>query len=154
MGIIVEDGRRRAWPAWDAADEGGRRARRRLTWVRRIGDERTFEWGMGTDDFLKPGADMEVFSADDYSDRHGAPGCAIAGIDGTAVARADFVSTSRRRSSRGRSAPGRSSPGDSIFYANVAGELARVGRVTTRTATCIEDHELRSCDDPVDCEVR
>ncbi len=146
MGILVEDGD--AELACMGAREGGPC---HPAYLAAIGGERTYQWGMGTDDFLKPGADMEVFLSDDYS--RGTPGTiAIAGIDGTAVARADFVSTSGEVV-RGTVEAGTFSPGDSIFYANVAGELARVVAYDA-DGHVIEDHELRSCDDPVDCEVR
>jgi hypothetical protein len=110
-----------------------------------------YQWGMGTDDFLKPGADMEVFLADDYS--RGAPGTiAIGGIDGTDVARADFLTTAGEVVT-GSVEADTFSPGDSIFYANVPGELARV-IVYDADGTVIEDHGLKACDDPVECEVR
>ena len=57
---------------------------------------RYLQWTMGTDHFLKKGAKMEVFLTEDYSRR--APGTiAIAGIDGTDVARAEFITTAGQR---------------------------------------------------------
>jgi hypothetical protein len=106
---------------------------------------------MGTEDFLRPGAGMEVFLSDDYST--GRPSTlAIAGLDGTDVATVDFVSTTGAVV-EGRVESGTVVPGDSLFHANVPGQLARV---VARDAAgeVIEDHPLRACDDPVDCEVR
>jgi hypothetical protein len=107
-------------------------------------------WGMGTDDFLKPGADMEVFLSKDYST--GAPGVlSFAGLPGTEVARADFVTTT------GEVVEGEVSTtlveGASMMWARVPGELAKVIAYDAE-GEVIEDHPLRPCDDPVDCEVR
>ena len=146
MGILVEDGD--AELACMGKREGGPCG---PAYLARIGGTLYYQWGMGTDDFLKPGADMEVFLAEDYS--HGAPGTiAIAGIDGTGVVRADFLTTTGEVV-QGTVEAGTFSPGDSIFYANVPGELARVVAYDAG-GDVIEDHELKACDTPVECEVR
>jgi hypothetical protein len=110
-----------------------------------------FEWGMGTDDFLKPGSDMEVFLSDDYST--GAPGqLVLAGLPGTDVARVDLVTTD------GTTVPGHVESGtivdgDTMMWGTVVGGLAAVVAYDA-AGEVIEDHELKPCSDPVDCEVR
>jgi hypothetical protein len=119
--------------------------------VAEIDGDRYYQWGMGTDDFLEPGADMEVFTEDDYS--RGTPGTiAIAGIDGTDVASADFYNTAGEKVG-GVVEAGSFVPDDSIFFANVPGELARVVAYDA-DGEVIEDHPLKACDGGVDCEVR
>ena len=109
-----------------------------------------YNWGMGTEEFLQPGADMEVFLNDDYST--GSPGTvAIAGLPGTDVARVEFVTTT------GEVVEGEVSTtlveGDSMMWGRVPGEVAKVVAYDA-AGDVIEDHPLRDCDDPVDCEVR
>lgn len=112
---------------------------------------RYLRWSMGSDDFLTPGAPMEVFLSEDYSTGRRTT-LAIAGIDGTDVARVEFLPTVGA-SVAGTVESGTITEGDSFFFANVPGELLRVvayddqGRV-------VDDHALRDCDNPVDCEVR
>jgi hypothetical protein len=109
-----------------------------------------YEWGMGTDDFLTPGSDMEVFLDEDYSD--GAAGTiAIAGRPGTDVAHVEFVTT------LGEVVEGRVSTtlveGASMMFAPVPGELAKVVAYDG-AGEVVEDHPLKECDTPVECEVR
>ncbi|HWM73770.1 MAG TPA: hypothetical protein VNQ53_08520 [Nocardioides sp.] len=109
-----------------------------------------FESGMGTDDFLTPGSEMEVFLTDDYST--GSPGeLAFAGLPGTDVARADFVTTS------GEVVAGHVHSGlvegASMMSARVPGRLAKVVAYDA-SGEVIEDHPLAECDSPVECEVR
>jgi len=109
-----------------------------------------YSWGMGTEEFLKPGSDMEVFLSGDYST--GAAGqLAFAGLPGTDVARVEFVTTD------GNVVVGRVHQGlvegDSMMSGRVPGELARVIAYDA-DGEVIEDHPLRDCDSPVDCEVR
>ncbi|HET9422315.1 MAG TPA: hypothetical protein VFO49_14345 [Nocardioides sp.] len=109
-----------------------------------------FDWGMGTDDFLTPGSDMEIFLSDDYST--GSPGeLAIAGLPGTDVARAEFVTTT------GEVVQGQVTTslveGASMMAARVPGRLAKVVAYDASGAV-IEDHPLAPCDTPVECEVR
>lgn len=121
------------------------------TVISRVGQDWYSHWGFGTDKFLKPDAKMEVFLTDDYST--GRPmTLAIAGMDGTDVARVDFVPVN------GSPVPGKIQSGtlvkgDSIFYANVPGELARVVAYDD-AGKVIEDHKLRECSGGADCEVR
>ncbi|KRA32734.1 MULTISPECIES: hypothetical protein [unclassified Nocardioides] len=117
----------------------------------RHGGKWFLDWGMGTDDFLTPGAPMEVFASDSTLDGADAT-LAIAGLDGTAVARADFVATDGTVVA-GTVEAGTLVPGESIFFGEVPGELAKVIAYDA-SGEVIEDHPLRDCDDPVDCEVR
>ncbi len=108
------------------------------------------EWGMGTDDFLDPGSEMEVFLTDDYST--GSPGTlAFAGLPGTDVARVEFVT------SDGAVVEGRVHAGlvedATMMSGRVPGELAKVVAYDA-DGEVIEDHPLRACDGPTDCEVR
>lgn len=119
--------------------------------VTRQGDAWAYEWGMGTERFLEPGAPMEVFASDSTLD--GADGTlAIAGLDGTDVARAVFIGTDGTRVD-GTVLAGTLVPGESMFFGEVAGPLARVVAYDA-AGNLIEDHPLRECKDPVDCEVR
>jgi hypothetical protein len=151
MGILVDRGRAGlACLAWSGGEshEGSSCA---PSLVVETAGSWYLRWWMGTEDFLRPGAGMEVFLSDDYST--GRPSTlAIAGLDGTDVATVDFVSTTGAVV-EGRVESGTVVPGDSLFHANVPGQLARV---VARDAAgeVIEDHPLRACDDPVDCEVR
>ena len=107
-------------------------------------------YGMGTDDFLEPGSDMEVFPSEDYST--GSPGTlAFAGLPGTDVARVEFVATD------GTVVEGRVHAGlvegASMMTGRVPGELAKVIAYDA-DGNVIEDHPLRDCGSPTDCEVR
>jgi hypothetical protein len=94
---------------------------------------------------------MEVFQSPDYST--GSPtNLAIAGMDGTDVARVDFIS-SDGTVTQGTVLPGTLVEGDTMLFANVPGELASVIAYDA-DGEVVENHRLRDCDDPVDCEVR
>lgn len=150
-GIIVDQGQAQlaclTWPKNDACS---------ISFVHQItGDSNPgntyLDWGMGTDDFLEPGAPMEVFQSDNFSS--GQPTkISIAGIDGTDVASVEFVNTDGR-AIEGTTLAGTLSPGDTIMWADVPGELARVTAYDA-AGDVIENHKLKPCSDPVDCEVR
>jgi hypothetical protein len=117
----------------------------------RDGDEWTYQWGMGTDDFLKPGSDMEVFLSEDYSG--GAPGeLVLAGLPGTDVARVEIVQADGTVVP-GHVASGTVVPGASMMWGTTVGEPAAVVAYDA-DGDVIENHRLRPCSDPVDCEVR
>lgn len=121
------------------------------TVMTRVAGQRYLEWSMGTEDFLTPGARMEVFLADDFST--GRPSTlAIAGIDGTRAARVEFVTTTGEVV-EGTVESGTITEGDSLFHANVPGELATVIAYDT-AGEVLEDHEILPCSNPEDCEVR
>lgn len=151
MGILVDRGQASlACVAWSGGEshEGSSCA---PAFVARLDDKWYLQWSMGTDDFLMPGEPMEVFLSKDYST--GEPSTiAIAGLDGTDVASADFVNT-HGTVVAGKVESGTLSPGDTLLHANVPGELARV-IAYDGSGEVIEDHELKPCDSPVDCEVR
>ncbi len=128
--------------------EGGACTPAKMT--RTADGELHFEWSMGTDDFLTPGSDMEVFLSDDYST--GSPGeLAFAGLPGTDVARAEFVTTT------GEVVEGQVTTtlveDASMMAARVPGRLAKVVAYAA-DGEVIEDHSLAPCDTPVECEVR
>lgn len=114
-----------------------------------VGGERRYLWGIGTDDFLDPGAGMELF---DTNAPAGVDQGWIGGVDGTDVVRADFTTTDGTVV-EGRVSPGTLVPGKSMFYAQVPGELANVS-IYDASGALIESHDLEPCSDPVDCEVR
>ena len=110
-----------------------------------------YEYGLGTDEFLTPDAPMEVFTEESYVSGELAT-LAVAGIDGTDVARAEFVSVDGTRV-EGEVEAGTLVAGESLFFAEVPGELARV-IVYDAAGELVEDHPLQDCDTPVECEVR
>jgi hypothetical protein len=115
------------------------------------GGHRTYAWGMGTDDFLQEGKDLELFSTDVYSSGSHQT-VWIGGTDGTDVATVELVGTDGT-SVEATVAAGTLVPGETMFWGTVAGDLALA---VTRDAdgTVLERHEVRPCSDPVDCEVR
>ncbi len=117
----------------------------------RAGERWVRAFGLGTDRFLTPDAPMEVFLDEDYSSgsEHTS---AVAGLDGTDVARVEFVATDGTVV-EGTVDSGGVAPGDSLFFASVPGELAKVVAYDAR-GHVIEDHPLKDCDTPEECEVR
>ncbi|KQW53361.1 hypothetical protein ASC77_03500 [Nocardioides sp. Root1257] len=110
-----------------------------------------YEWGMGTDDFLKPGSDMEVFLNDDYST--GGPGqLVLAGLPGTDVARVDLLTTDGRTVA-GHVESGTVVEGATMMWGTVTGQVAAVIAYDA-DGDVIENHELKPCSGGVDCEVR
>jgi hypothetical protein len=119
--------------------------------VTRDGGDWFLDWGMGSEDFLQPGAAMEVFTTDSTLDGADAT-LAIAGLDGTDVLRAEMIATDGTRTT-GTVLAGSLIAGDTMIFGEVPGELARVVAYDA-AGKVVEDHPLRDCDDPVDCEVR
>ena len=111
----------------------------------------SYDWGMGTDDFLHPGKDLELFHTATY-----VAGTAqtvwIGGTYGTDVASVDLVTTDGTTVSA-TVAAGTLVPGNTMFWGTVDGELAKA---VTRDAEghVLEDHVVKACATPVDCEVR
>ncbi len=150
-GIIVDQGPAKlaclTWPKNDACS---------INFVHQIAgdinpDNTYLDWGMGTDDFLKSGKPMEVFQTDNFSTGR-ATTLSIAGMDGTDVASVDFV-TIDGRTVEGTVMSGTLSAGDTIMWADVPGELARVTAYDA-LGKVVENHQLKPCSDPVECEVR
>ena len=120
------------------------------TVLHRTGDDWFTDWGMGTDDFLEEGADLEVFGTDNFVT--GRPSRLwVAGIDGE-VARADFV-LADGSVVQGTVSYDSVMEGASMMWADVHGELAQVVTYAA-DGSVVEDHALRACDTPVECEVR
>lgn len=157
MGIIVDAGRVelaciRSLPQW--SDDGGEERGDETCFPAMLGNDGgrlTYDWGMGTDDFLQPGKDLELFSTDLYTS--GSPQTVwIGGTDGTEVATVELVTTDGTVVDA-TVAAGTLVPGETMFWGTVTGELALA---VTRDAggEVLERHELEPCSDPVDCEVR
>jgi hypothetical protein len=112
---------------------------------------RTYAWGMGTDDFLQEGEDLELFSTPSFST--GVPRTVwIGGTDGTEVASVTLVTTDGTEV-EATVAAGTLVPGETMFWGTVDGALAQA---VTRDADgeVLERHRVKPCSDPVDCEVR
>ncbi|MDP3894732.1 hypothetical protein, partial [Nocardioides sp.] len=107
-------------------------------------------WGMGTERFLEEGSPMELFSQENFVTGR-ASTVWIGGLHGADVARVEL--TSDEEATDAVVAAGTLVPGESMFWADVSGELERVVAYDADGAV-IEDHRLRPCSDPVDCEVR
>ncbi len=110
-----------------------------------------YEWGMGTDDFLHEGKALELFSTDTYID--GSPGEVwIGGTYGTDVASVDLVATDGT-TVPATVAPGTLVPGNTMFWGSVDGDLA-IAVTRDADGKVLEEHVLKPCSSPVDCEVR
>ena len=145
MGILVDTGEAYLGCVGHAAESCG------PAYLTRSDRGWSYEWGMGTDDFLQPGSDMEVFLTDDYAS--GSPGKLVyAGLPGTDVARAELVTTSGERLEAHVEA-GTLVAGSTMIWGRVRGELAAVIAYDA-SGGVIEDHPLTACSSPVDCEVR
>ena len=112
---------------------------------------RTYAWGMGSDDFLQPGKDLELFHTPSFSSGS-ARTVWVGGTDGTDVASVDLVTTDGT-SVAATVASGTVVPGETMFWGSVDGELAMA---ITRDASgkVLEKHVLEPCSSPTDCEVR
>ena len=122
-----------------------------VTIVRHRGDDLLGEWTVAAPDFLHDGSGVQL-----YRDRSSAPGDPaslwVGGVPGTDVASVDLV-LADGRTVAATLAPGTMVPGGTVFWATVPGELARAV-VRDADGHVIEDHPLRPCSGPVDCEVR
>jgi hypothetical protein len=147
-GVIVTQGT--AWLTCVTFDEG---AGCSPTLMHRTGDAWYLDWGMGTDDFLKEGAGVEVFGGRDNFSTGRPTKFWIAGVDGE-VARVDFL-MSDGRVVQGDVAYDTVAPGDSMMWANVPVDAVLEKVVAYGPdGSMVVDHRLRDCSDPVDCEVR
>jgi hypothetical protein len=112
---------------------------------------RTYAWGMGTEDFLHEGEDLELFSTDVYVS--GSPQVVwVGGTDGTEVASVELLTTDGT-AVEATVASGTLVPGETMFWGTVTGELA-VAITRDADGDVLERHELEPCSTPVDCEVR
>ena len=108
-------------------------------------------YGFGTDDFLKPGAEMELFTDDDYSDRKWSR-TLIGGFHGAETARVLVELTDGSQVEAQLDVDGMS-PGNTLFWAKLPREIAWA-RAYDGDGKLIEEHRLRACKNDVDCEVR
>lgn len=153
MGILVETGNAELACLRPRASAGENMPGDRCfpTLVSEADGERTLRWSMGTEDFLEPGEEMELFTSDDYS--HGSLSTVwMGGLDGTEVERVvfDLADGSTVDASV---LPGTLVPGDTMFWANVEGEPTMVTAYDAAGAV-IDDHKISACSGGVDCEVR
>jgi hypothetical protein len=108
-------------------------------------------YGLGTDRWLEPGAEMEVFLDESYP-RGGARHSVIGGLDGADTSRVELTLVDGARAEATVDA-GELSQGDTLFWAETTAEVARVTAYDA-AGDVIDVHEVRACTDPVDCEVR
>ncbi len=94
-----------------------------------------YEWGMGTDDFLREGEDLELFSTDTFSD-----GSPRHGVDRRHLRHRRRVGRPRRHRRHHGARDGRlGDPGAGrtrMFWGSVDGDLAMAVDPRTRPATC------------------
>lgn len=108
-------------------------------------------YGLGTDDFLRPGSEMEVFLDETYG-REGPDHSVIGGLDGEDVGRVELTLVDGTRTEATVDAGGLSA-GDTLFWSETTAEVAVV-TAYDGDGEVVERHEVRECTDPVDCEVR
>lgn len=153
MGILVESGDAQlvcldAWPG-GGEDMPGDTCHPAL--VSSVGGRTYHRWSMGTDDFLEPGKEMELFTSEDYSS--GSPSTVwIGGLDGTAVTRV-VLDLADGTSLEAEVLTGTLVPGDTMFWADVAGDLVHVTAYDA-AGEVVDDHAIEPCSGGVDCEVR
>jgi hypothetical protein len=107
--------------------------------------------GLGADHFLRPGAPMELFLDGTYGGRRYRD-TVIGGFDGTDATRVVVRLVDGRRVDATIDSGG-IHHGDTLFWATAP---AAVASVTAYDAdgNVVARHRVRSCSDPVDCEVR
>ena len=119
--------------------------------ISRVDGSSYLRWSMGSDDFLEPGKEMELFTSEDYSS--GSPSTVwIGGLDGTAVERV-VLDLADGSTMDAEVLAGTLVPGDTMFWADVPGELTHVTAYDADGAV-VDDHAITSCRGGVDCEVR
>lgn len=119
--------------------------------VSTVGGSSYLRWSMGTDDFLEPGKEMELFTSEDYSS--GSPSTVwIGGLDGTDVERV-VLDLADGSTMDAEVLAGTLVPGDTMFWADVPGELTHVTAYDAQGGV-VDDHTITSCRGGVDCEVR
>ena len=108
-------------------------------------------YGLGTGRFLDPGAEMEVFTDDDYTGRtwHAS---VIGGFDGTTATRV-VITMVNGETADATVDSGQISAGDTLFWASLPAEAAGVTAYDA-DGQVVAEHQVRSCHSPVDCEVR
>lgn len=153
MGILVDSGDAQlaCLAARTSAGEDMPGDRCHPALVSRRDGQTYLRWGMGTESFLEPGAEMELFTSEDYSS--GSPSTVwIGGLDGTDVGRV-VLDLADGTSVDATVLAGTLVPGDTMFFADVAVEPRKVTAYDA-SGTVIDDHAVESCSGGVDCEVR
>lgn len=107
--------------------------------------------GFGTEDFLKPGAGMELFVDDDFSDRTWSQ-TLLGGFHSAETTRV-LVEMTDGSQAEAELDVDSMSPGSTLFWAKLAKPVAWV-RAYDADGALIAEHRLRACGNPVDCEVR
>ncbi len=102
----------------------------------------------GTDRFMKPGAGMQVFIDEDHLD---GTLSVVGGLHGTEVAEVELLLVDGTRSPADLSHA--VVEGNTVFWAEVPGDVARVTAYDS-DGKVVDEHKIKPCDDPVDCEVR
>jgi hypothetical protein len=119
-----------------------------------VGDAATgwfYLYGFGTDHFLQPGSEMEVFLDETYE--RGGPGqSVIGGFDGTDATRVELTLVDGSKVAATLDSGG-ISKGDTLFWAETPVEVAKVVAYDADGGV-VASHDIRECSDPVDCEVR
>ena len=110
-----------------------------------------FLHGFGTENFLKPGADMELFVDDDFADRTWSQSL-IGGFHGATTTRVLIEMTDGSQAEAQLDVDSMS-PGNTLFWAKLAKPVAWA-RAYDGDGKLLAEHRLRDCTDPVDCEVR
>lgn len=155
MGIIVDAGPvdlacMRSLPQWSNGGEPAADACSPAM-LGQQGDHRTYDWGMGTEDFLQEGKDLELFSTDVFASDT-ARTVWIGGTDGTQVARVDLIAVDGTVV-EATVASGDLVPGETMFWGTVDGDLATAVTYDAQ-GDVLEEHRVKACDTPVECEVR
>ena len=114
------------------------------------GEDWFYLYGLGTDDFLEPGADMELF-IDDLYGRSGATSSIIGGFDG--VARRVELTLADGTVQAASIDAGVMSAGDTLFWAETPVEVTRVTAYDS-DGDVVQERQVRDCGGGVDCEVR
>ncbi len=110
-----------------------------------------FLYGLGSDSFLEPGAEMELFTDDDFSG-HTWSQTLIGGFHGADTARVTVEMTDGSQVDAQLDVD-RSSKGNTLFWAKLPRSIAWV-RAYDAKGDLVAEHKIRDCKDPVDCEVR
>jgi hypothetical protein len=106
---------------------------------------------LGDEDFLKPGAPMQLIPGGTLEDQRLEP-TVVGGLHGTTTTRVEL--TLRDGSTADATVDsGRISRGDTLFWARLDSAPVKA-TAYDKDGRVVEDHELTPCDDPVDCSTR
>ncbi len=106
---------------------------------------------LGDEDFLRPGAPMELILGGTLEDHRFEP-TIVGGMHGTTTTRVQL--TLRDGSTADATVDsGRIARGATVFWARLDSPAVRATAYDT-SGQVVEDHDLTACDDPVDCNTR